>query len=202
MMEHLGKLLNSWVGAAVGITTLLGIFTPAILRWYTTKVKPMFCGPIVLDKLEEVSRTVAALAAEMQPNGGSTVRDSLNRIENMQLQHSEKLRAVFTTLPFGVFEVDKKGSAVWSNRILSRMTGRTPQELRGFGWINFIAYEERDRVKSNWESCISSETEFEDKVTIETPDGNRIQVSMQSMKMEGRQGRPIGYIVTVTGGVS
>jgi PAS domain S-box-containing protein len=187
------------VGATAGILAGAAVIIPILVKAFKLHIAPRCVSKAALLQLmKETSIEVKRLSTELKPNGGSTIRDLLDRIERNQTVQGEKQRAVFTTLPIGIFEADVQGNVTWANRKLCRMTGRTPNELKGSGWINALKYEDRTRVRANWINSIASQSEYEERATLTTPDAVNTHAFIQSMKLENADGGAIGYVVTVT----
>lgn len=145
-----------------------------------------------------VAKQLDFIVTELHPNGGTSIRDSLNRIEVRQVLHDQRQRALMSDMAIGVFETDEEGLCVWANRKYLRMTGRTFLEVSGSGWTNILAPEDRDRVVKAWADAIDEEREFEDEYYIVTPEGVRTRVRAQSYKMHTSDGAPIGYLGMLT----
>jgi len=152
----------------------------------------------VLEELDAVQRKLEVLTAEMRPNGGSTLRDSLDRVEASLELHTQRQRAAFTSMPVGVMETDHTGQVLWSNRRLSRVTGRTPRELHGVGWMNAMAPSCRSRIRECWDRAMETQTEFEADVEILTAAGELCKGTLQAMFMESSSHRFLGFILVVT----
>lgn len=165
--------------------------------------QPRSC-PALRESLALLASQVQNINAELKPNGGSSLRDSINRIEQCQKEISirqlisdQRQRAILSDMNFGVLETDAQGNCVWANRMYTRLTGRSLDELVGKGWINTIAHDERDRVLEDWNSAIEDCREFESTYHVATPDGERIRITARTIKMRGTRGEPLGYIEVV-----
>ena len=98
----------------------------------------------------------------------------------------------------GVFETDPEGEVIKVNRRYLRMTGRTLVEVTGNGWINTIAYRDRDRVEREWATAISEDREFESEYKMITPEDERVDVSVRTYKMIGKDNESLGFLGMVT----
>lgn len=154
-------------------------------------------GDIKTD-IAALSTQVGLVVQELQPNGGASVRDSLNRIELRQVLQEQRQKAILSDMSVGVFETDTQGEFVWVNRKYLRMTGRAPDEVKGSGWINTIAHRDRERVVLAWNTAIREEREFEEEFTMITPDDDRCEVSARTYKMSGQDDQPIGFLGMLT----
>ena len=74
---------GSW--ATVGLFLLgVGGLLAAAKRWATKHVvRPVALVPALVRELDELKTDVAAIKAELRPNGGASMRDSTNRSEKL-----------------------------------------------------------------------------------------------------------------------
>ena len=153
-------------------------------------------GDIKTD-LSAMAKQMQFVVDELHPNGGASVRDSLNRIELRQVLQEQRQKAILSDMSVGVFETNNEGEFVWVNRKYLRMTGRAPDEVKGSGWINTVAHRDRERVVLAWNTAIEEEREFEENFMMITPDDQRCQVQARTYKMS-ENNAPIGYLGMLT----
>jgi PAS domain S-box-containing protein len=184
------------VGALVGFVTILYRAPKAfqqLKKWWNN----MFGVGNIKTDLAALSESVSLVVSELRPNGGASIRDSLNRIEIRQVLQEQRQKAILSDMSVGVFETDTSGDFIWVNRKYLRMTGRAPDEVKGSGWINTVAHRDRERVVMSWNKAMEEEREFEEEFTLITPDDNRCKVQVRTYKMS-EDDSPIGYIGMVT----
>lgn len=148
--------------------------------------------------IEKMHDTLDHIVTELRPNGGSSIRDSLNRIELRQVLQEQRQKAILTDMSVGVFETDTGGNVIWVNRKYLRMTGRAPSEVNGTGWVNTIAERDRERVMAEWQTAIAEEREFESEYLIITPDNDRAKVAVRTYKMVGQHSEALGFMGVMT----
>ena len=141
-----------------------------------------------------LTEQVAFIVSELKPNGGQSQRDCLDRIEERQVLYDQRQWAILSDMSVGVFETNKDGEFTKVKRKFLRMTGRTPEEVKGSGWVNTVAMRDRKRVESEWLQAIAEERELETVFLMITPDDERMQVSARTYKMIGQDGRPLGFL--------
>lgn len=191
--QQLAAVVAVLTGIAVGVRFLM-----RACRWLSKRISGMFgIGDIKVD-LEAVHDTLEAIAMELKPNGGSSIRDSLNRIELRQVLQEQRQKAILTDMSVGVFETDTNGNYVWVNRKYLRMTGRAPSEVNGTGWVNTIADRDQARVIGEWQKAIDEEREFEAEYMIKTPDDSRCHVAVRTYKMVGSEQEALGFMGVMT----
>lgn len=117
-----------WIPAAGAVAGALLTFKK-VWRWmarYADRVKCMFqpkACPALQSDLSAMMAQINAITAELRPNGGSSLRDSINRIEQCQKEIStrqlisdQRQRAILSDMNFGVLETDASGNCIWANR--------------------------------------------------------------------------------------
>lgn len=188
-----------------GIFAVLGS-AAAILGWLWRNVPKAYqrlrynmfgIGDIKKD-ICSLTQQMEYLVSELKPNGGGSIRDSLNRIELRQVLQEQRQKAILSDMSVGVFEADNEGDYVWVNRKYLRMTGRTLDEVKGTGWINTVAERHRERIYSEWQDAVHAGREFESEFLLITPENERVEVSVRTYKMSGQDDEPLGFIGVIT----
>lgn len=193
-LETLGVIL----GVVASVAALIRFFWFHAPKIYRKLRHNMFgIGDIKID-IAALSEQVGFVVTELKPNGGASVRDSLNRIELRQVLQEQRQKAILSDMSVGVFETNNEGEFVWVNRKYLRMTGRAPDEVKGSGWINTIAHRDRDRVVKAWTKAIEEEREFEEEFMMITPDDERCQVQARTYKMSAQDNSPLGFLGMLT----
>jgi PAS domain S-box-containing protein len=138
--------------------------------------------------LSDGSRAKASLAAvdarfdevlaELKPNGGSSMRDAINRIEELQIRLSVRVDHVLNgqiDTP-ALYETDQAGLCVWVSPSYSKMTGQPLTEAIGWGWIVPLHPEDSDKVRGEWRLAIEERRSFSMVFRIVTGDGSVVRV--------------------------
>jgi PAS fold. len=133
------------------------------------------------------------------PNGGSSIKDSLDRIEDKQHFFGSFLKTQLNAHNKALFEASATGECIWINRPHARMTGFTTNEMMGHGWVNAIAPECRKNFKLMWDKSVALGAEFDEDVWYIKPDGvTRYKVHVHAYIIQNRDGGPAGYLGEVT----
>jgi PAS domain S-box-containing protein len=144
----------------VDIVTILGGLSGVagtIYGFYKFVLKPLFQ---LLLRLRRSFEILEKMHEEFKPNGGSSLRDAINRIETKLLIEQHARRAVSMAMDVGIFETDGEGLCTWVNQYYSNITGLTTEEAKNFGWVNGIFEDDRDRVVEEWESAVKQKRIF------------------------------------------
>lgn len=202
-MQHDWQQIAGIIGALAAALAILrwGWFAvPRLCKAIGRKLNKMFgIGDIKTD-IGALTEQVKFVVTELRPNGGASIRDSLNRIEIRQVLQEQRQKAILSDMSVGVFETDTVGNFVWVNRKYLRMTGRSPMEVRGSGWINTIAERDRERVIQEWKDAMDANREFESRFMLITPEDDRVEVQVRTYKYEKSDDpeHPLGFMGIVT----
>ena len=177
-------------GAAVGLRVVW-----TLLKKLRGKLKGMFGIRDLKADLGLVAERLDQIIFEFMPNGGSSMKDQLNRLESDMALANERQRARMLDTPEMIFETDADGHCVWVNRTYSKAVQRNFTELLGFGWVNGIAVGDRERVVSEWYKAVEENREFEIEFQFQDADGNAFPVTCRSYKMrDWRTGKAVGFL--------
>lgn len=191
-------------GAAAGaIASIYKIYRPT--RAFLAKVKGrMFAYRRVESQVSALTVAVTALSTEVHGitkmlynNGGSSIKDALDRIEARQNIVEQRQRVQLSDTVMGVQEMDPNGVCTWVNPRICILTGRIPDDLLGYGWRNTIAPDERERILREWDSAIKEQRGFERYYHIQTPSGERLRVYARTQKLTDGKGQVAGWVKTI-----
>lgn len=147
-----------------------------------------------LATVQRITPTLEKIAEQFRPNGGSTFRDALDRLE-WQMQHlGEVQRAVIQNARCGIFEANGGGACTWVNQTLCRLTGRSAEELLGSGWVNSILHEEREEVAQCWSDAVMYRRDFEHTFRMVHSDGQEFRIIGRARMLRDKNGEPSGWI--------
>ena len=197
--EWFDKIDDPFLKVLVVVTSLSTAIV-AVWRAYKLVKKPLckfISSMLGLTELrEEIKATNAKIDKilyEMSPNSGSSLKDTINRVESRQ-------RALLdiNESEVGIFETDTKGMCVWVNRKYCRIAGRSLDEMLGTGWLNTIHHTDKIRIHMEWMTSIAETRESQFEYELITSDDEVIHVTCKSRKMCDNAGKVIGFIGTVT----
>ena len=147
----------------------------------------------------DLNEKLEMILLQLVPNGGSSIKDSLDRIEDKQSFFSSFLQAQMHVNQKAIFQTDEEGKCIWVNRPHARLTGFQSSEVMGDGWINVIAPECRQRTMAKWEDAVEAGREFDENLWYLKKDKvTRYMVNVHAYKIEGVNGELKGYIGEVT----
>ncbi len=135
---------------------------------------------------------------ELKPNGGGSLRDSINRIEEKQNEFEAFLNAQLNINSEATFRTDAAGHVITNNRKHQHLTGFSGVEVAGDGWINVIHPEWREEVFRKWRQAVEAGIEFSEDIMYVNPEGVEYLVHVNAYRERDSQGRIHGYLGTVT----
>lgn len=203
-LEFVGTVLGVLLAVAAMFRLLV-----ATVKWLRPRIRTVFKNLVDFDSLDgkienlakatrKLEEGIGVLLSEMKPNGGSSLKDQINRIENRQLYLDGRSKAMLNEDFNGVFETDEDGRCNWVNRRFIRMTGRSFEELRGHGWHNIIHPEDRERVEKEWDSAIAENRAFMVSYRMIHPDRDPVIVRTTGHRIQAADYSLGGYTVIVT----
>jgi PAS domain S-box-containing protein len=128
--------------------------------------------PTVLESMQSVdtlSRQVSIIMKQVMPDGGSSLADSMKRIETTVSDNAKRseatgknvalmtatMRATSNTNPrMATFETSSEGLLVDCNKTYLRWTGKTLNEMLNWGWINTVHPDDRDMIRREWNQAV------------------------------------------------
>ena len=147
--------------------------------------------------VESQNDTLNSVLAEVLPNGGSSLKDAVSRIERRQILFDGRAHAMMQEENKPMFEADVYGNCVWVNRKLARITGRSQEDLRNNGWINIIHEDDREAVVREWRKSVSEHRSFSMSCRIELGDtgsGGHKSFKIISYPIRDENFNAIGYL--------
>lgn len=203
-------------------------FSPKVLRWMFKKLRSAAAAlqalsdlPSViptLGQIQALDRSVSHVLREILPNGGSSMRDTINRMARVQQEQNVGLQSLERTLilqtgvmrahydadgAYARFETDGLGRNTWVNRTYLRWVGRSIEQVLGYGWVNSIGRDDRDHVREEWERAISERREFSMRYKLRDSNGHEFAVDCVAVPVAGEDPhlpeRWVGHLMRVEG---
>ncbi len=132
----------------------LGTIGGAMIWLYNKVVIP------VVGWFKKMLGLIESIEKEFKPNGGSSIRDAINRIELRQLMQEQVQHALDQDALKGIWEADSKGKCIRVNRTYQHLTGLSNEACMGFGWINAVHKDDREDLLKEWEQAVTQQREF------------------------------------------
>lgn len=177
-------LVLEWIGIASATAA-------SIAGLWAMVFKPLYHGFVKLKTSVEVLQKINE---QFSPNGGSTLRDAINRIEARQVIQEQRHKMLSMDAPFAIFETDANGNYIDVNRTYCRWVGRSLSELQGNGWINCIAPVWQETVMQSWNTALQQQREFTMKYKLVDTDDTLINVFATAFPLYDTKRNLVGWV--------
>lgn len=108
-----------------------------------------------------IFRKVKQILAEVKPNGGKSLADTIKRIET-SLIASIHWNIIFQYLyNEPLFRTDNNGEYEWVNNSYLTVAGIGLEDVKGKRWLSIVTEEDRHRVRDEWCSCVTDKRVFD-----------------------------------------
>lgn len=212
MLTWILEQAGNWsdVLTIIGVLGTAGLGVVKMLMAGRKRFEAMFAETKLMKKQgEALQDSVNAIVAQLTPNGGSSmfdmvksahkmsadnatiighVKDTLDSMRAMQWQFAETL----SDKP--IWECDPNGACVRVNVPYAKLAERTPGELAGSGWENFIDPPDRARVYEEWADAIDRKRIFESVFAVRSRSGSRFTVKAVATPVVADNGKIVGYL--------
>lgn len=155
------------------IVIKLSITIGALWVIYEKMIKPSF---ILFKKIRSTTDIIEKIYNEFKPNGGSSMRDSINRLENDIRNLNHFKFAILNTDERPIFLTDDKGKYIFANLSYLSLADRELEEVLNSGWMNNVKLNERTIVHNEWNNAINDKRNFELQYTFVNREGNEYNV--------------------------
>jgi PAS domain S-box-containing protein len=176
------------------------------VRWVYPKAKQAVSeAQGLVSTMTTVAADVAAIKKELYPNGGSSMRDTLDATRNdlRTLRHEVWVaRAVQREVMddqsgIGRFECDPYGQCVWVSQQWTEWTGIPVAEAVGNGWSGGIHSEDRERVFNAWVHAVTDRRPFALSFRyVHAKTGHETPVYVEAYPVEATTGECVGWVGT------
>lgn len=179
------------------ISTSLGVFVAfcGSLFFVWQKVFfPLFDkGDRWVSYMKSLFESVEMISKELQPNHGTSIKDSVNRIDSKLSIIEAEISISNDNGGTPLFKCNKKGFNLAVNRKYCRLIGCSKDELLGFGWKRFTAKQGED-----WQQSLEEGREANFDVIMENVKGENIPLDIHCFPVLDSKGEIIHYICFLT----
>lgn len=152
----------------LGVALITALIAPTWLSWWNTR----------------------QTKKEFKPNGGSSIRDSLNRLEISVAATRQTSLTLASVIGVAYFQADSTGSYVYVSRDWQKMTGMFAEEALGNGWSETISATERDMVTSSWADAVKNARPWRAKCHL----AGGSEIHMMANPIKSHSGTLEGYV--------
>lgn len=139
---------------------------------------------------------VKLIREQVFPNGGSSMRDTINRIEERQHVDSEIRRAGFHHSTSPIWEADHEGHITWCNSAFARLLGVSTEELKGHGWMSMVNRDDLPKVRHEILQTGSHDHHIDYRAHRPKPNG-MLMIRTRWKRVATPSGKTVGFVGTV-----
>jgi PAS domain-containing protein len=178
------------VGKLAGSLTAIGGFFFVSHKYLIKKIINHFKEVLSLHgKIDEIYK-------EVKPNGGSSIKDIVNRLEKTVLSVDKKVSILQETEdafredgPLGVFECSVDGENKYVNRTFAKWLGVSKSDLMGFGWRNYLeSFSTREDYDQEWQEAFKQGREVKLPVVFRGLNDTKVFCFVQSYPIFDSEG--------------
>lgn len=114
----------------------------------------------IINDHENLAKKIDRLYIEMTPNGGSSLCDSVRRMEIGIAKVETRHRAFLDSLHVIRFEADDKGDCLWVSAAYCELTGAINNNALGTGWTNILHPDDKELVLKEWTAAVAGKRDF------------------------------------------
>lgn len=189
------------IGAVAAVSAALwaiwrSALSPFILRVYAVWKLPAQYATVVA-KSEENNALLREILREFRPNGGSSLKDSVERVNHRQGLLIGLIRGHWEHDTIARFEALPNGDFCWVNRTFCRWLNMSADELLKSGWMSAVSEESREEVERLFHHAVKGGREFHMNFRMTTTDGEQIPVRCVAAPVRGFTNDIEGWIGTV-----
>ncbi|HEU4452747.1 MAG TPA: PAS domain S-box protein [Longimicrobium sp.] len=135
-------------------------------------------------------------AFPLADGAGATVRDvtSARRAEAALRESEERFRSLADTAPVLIWLADTRNRGTYFNRPWLEFTGRTLAEELGFGWVESIHPDDRERAAAYCQAAFDRGQEFRMEFRLRRRDGEYRWVLDHGVPRRDARGEFLGYV--------
>ncbi len=171
--------VNSTSALATGVTVLAGSFV-TVFRF----AQKGFAAVVnVGTRLDDMTVKIDQVVKEVTTNGGGSIKDAVLRLEEAQNKTQSATTRIEATQTAAMqltgkafWRSNPEGACTFASVNLSRLTGATPEQMQGAGWVSYVKKEDRASVKTEWDNAVKDQREFHMKYAYVHSDGQLVHV--------------------------
>jgi PAS domain S-box-containing protein len=152
----------------------------------------------VLGGVTEIKTRVGRIEENLGTNGGKSLRDAVDRIEDRVRVTAAGLLALTNTLDHAMFLADVNGNVEHANKAFEALTGYQRGELAGAGWMAALREDDRHRVAEGWMHAVKDRRIFHTVAVFQHREGYDVHTRIVAHPMRHeRTDEVIGWFATI-----
>lgn len=172
----------------------IGAVSASTIGFYKFLIKPIYNH---FKSIKELSERTKTIYQEITPNGGSSIKDAVKRLEQRSIRIENSLiilqniqDAIHEDGKIAIFECDINGSNIHVNRTYCKWIGVSKHELLKFGWKNFLSDSELNKKYDKlWKEAFKEGREIEYSLLLrDDDDGKDFSCSVHAYPIKNEEG--------------
>ena len=151
----------------------------------------------VFAELHRKNRQLAKLNRELETRVAERTEELQKRSEALQelnlelARKNQELDAILETAPDIIFSRQADGSRDYISERFYEYTGALPGSANGFGWVDYVHPEDRERSKAQWLECVQSARNYESEYRLRSKEGYYRWFRARAVPLRGEGGGEI-----------
>jgi PAS domain S-box-containing protein len=169
-VDILDTIAAQWPLLATTASAVIVVVKYAPLAWKAGR--QMYQLVKALEAIAMLPAKVDALSAQVLPNGGSSLRDAIDRIGGRVDELDVVIRTRWHMDPhIASFRNDENGACTAANLKLCQLFGAPESEITGMNWRNFVHPSDMDRMTREWLEAVKMGADFTMRVKYQDSKG-------------------------------
>lgn len=189
-------LLNSQIGLLIGAITMIGLIWgpkawPSVYTWLGniwksityplrgTERKVLSLTDSVgtlAEQHKDMSKKLDFIVEQFSPNGGCSLKDSLNRIESKQVINEVMSIYFVNAIEAPMFKTDPHGACTWASKSYLKITGKSLEDTLGWGWLSVIHRADEKEMRAELTEAVRDKRAFQSKYRIVNDEGVTLNI--------------------------
>ncbi len=110
----------------------------------------------------------------------------------------ERYHTLARVSPAGIFRTNAVGQTTYVNPTWCRISGLTPEEAMGDGWLKAVHPEDRQKLSGDWKEFAANQISSHADYRFVRPDGSVAYVIGQAVPEVNAENEVVGYVGTIT----
>jgi len=136
-------------------------------------------GQEALDVVSMLRSDITKILAEVKPNGGSSLKDAVMRLEGAVKAVSAEVRHIRAAAEMAsdaagalLWRAEADGRVMWVSKAIKEQLGFVNDSAyAGWAWQNVVHPDDRERVRERWEQAVEDQCDAQDEYRVVTRDG-------------------------------
>lgn len=184
--------------AIVAILAATGGFFFTLWRYVTRPAYRFFTRLYSsLNTIPALTSEVHFMRKELMPNGGTTIRDAIDRIEANQRLQEHTLDTLMAEHGIAFFRANVKGEFIMASSSMCKLFKRDRDDLLGGNLISCVCEEDRLDFEREWRAAITGSRNLEISIAFDI-EHKPVILELRCGPVRSMKGQPIAFQGTIS----